>query len=423
MSSDGERSAFTVFFCFLCLFHERFSAEVIDQLLRCPSAHAAMAELPLAGLCDQLLLAQGDLRIAPCQFAHDLHVVFLIRPFVADGQAEARHQAELFLHGVAVMQLILVHVAAVAPCLPDQVAAVAGGVDEDVFRPGLHSAFDDGLQEFIVGLEIFEREVVHIDDEPVAAQLEACDQRGEILELMAVDLDHAQAVLIKLVDDRLDAGGFAGAAVSVKQDIVGAAPFDEGARVVDEQLFLHLIADQVAEHDVVHVADRQKGEITFSLLEAEGAVEGEYAGTVSGVEVGQRVIHLFRALAVLQLVHHLQHHLADAAVVHALALGDGVIVGDQREAVEIQPFFETAEVIVEQFPEHLQILQDEQIDRPLRSRLLLADQREGILVGHEQPGQITVPQIAVEPAFGRQIEPSKSINIPLVWLSFFNASP
>ncbi|MFR2885546.1 MAG: hypothetical protein ACLTCB_04605 [Merdibacter sp.] len=140
------------------------------------------------------------------------------------------------------------------------------------------------------------------------------------------------------------------------------------------------------------------------MLEAEGAVEGEYAGAVSGVEVGQRVIHLFRALAVLQLVHHLQHHLADAAVVHALALGDGVIVGDQREAVEIQPFFETAEVIVEQFPKHLQILQDEQIDRPLRSRLLLADQREGILVGHEQPGQITVPQIAVESAFGRQIE-------------------
>ena len=76
-------------------------------------------------------------------------------------------------------------------------------------------------------------------------------------------------------------------------------PFDEGAGVVDEQLFLHLVADQVAEHDVVHVADRQKGEMAIAVFKAEGTVEGEDAGAIAGIKAGERLIHRFGVFAFL----------------------------------------------------------------------------------------------------------------------------
>ena len=62
-------------------------------------------------------------------------------------------QAQLFLNGIAVMQFIFAHVTAIAPGLLDEMTAVAGGVDQDVIRTRFHSAFDDGLQKLVLGLE------------------------------------------------------------------------------------------------------------------------------------------------------------------------------------------------------------------------------------------------------------------------------
>ena len=102
--------------------------------------------------------------------------------------------------------------------------AVGCRIDQDIVRLRLHTAFDDGLQELVLDLKFFERKIIHVDDELVIAVLDLGDDRREILELVLVDLDHAQALRIELVDDRLDARGFTGTAVAEQQDVVRRFP-------------------------------------------------------------------------------------------------------------------------------------------------------------------------------------------------------
>ena len=102
----------------------------------------------------------------------------------------------------------------ILPRLLDEVTAVGCCVDQHIVWLCLDATLDNSLQELVLDLKFFEGEIVHVDNELVVAVLDLGDDRGKILKLMLVDLDHAQALWIKLIDDGLDAGGFTCTAVT-----------------------------------------------------------------------------------------------------------------------------------------------------------------------------------------------------------------
>ena len=97
-----------------------------------------MTKPPFSGLCLQLLLTERDFRILLGKLRNDFKVVLLIWALIADAETEACHKRELLLHGIGMMQLVIViDIVAVLPCFPYQMAPVAGGIDQDMLESGL----------------------------------------------------------------------------------------------------------------------------------------------------------------------------------------------------------------------------------------------------------------------------------------------
>ena len=361
---------------------------------------------------------------------------------IADGNTEPGHQGEFLLHGIGAVEFIIA-VCPVGPGLTDQVAAVGCCIDQHILGLGLKTAFDDRLEIFVLNLEFFEREIIHINNKAVVAVLDFGQDPLQITKLVFIDLDHAKAPVIILVQDRLDTGGLACACISVEENIVGRASADEGLGIGDEFFLLQFIADEVIED---HVAGRRDGneEIVLSrcsvvhrpccgagsghsrkgsrssrssltrcvngvappLIDAEGLVETEHTYAVILIKIGHDPVHIFFICCLFEFSAQCLHFFGDAVIVDPLLLADRAIVFDHRKDVHIQRFFQRRKVVVKELFENPQIIFDKVIDRALIGARLLGDQGERRLCHGEKKGQIIVPQIVVESVARRQVQQS-----------------
>ena len=366
-----------------------------------------MAHLPLVCLRAQLLIRQGNLRIALRKLCHDPEVFLLGRLGEADGHAEAGHQGQLFLHGIrAVHTVVLLHVAAVAPGLPDDVAPVGGSVDQHIVRLRLHAALDDRLQVLVLDLELLKGQIVHINDKAVVPVLDMGNHRGEILELMLIDLNHPQALVIVFVQDRLDACGLSGSAVPEQQHVVGRKSLHKGFRVIHQLLLLDLVADQVVQNHLLRIVDGQELHIVLVSLDTEGLIQAEHAHSVGLIEIRDNAENLLLVRSRLDLPAHRLHLFADVFIIHALLFPNRPVMADGGKAVDLQIPLDRAEIKIKQVFKYPEIPLREMIDAAVVCPHLLAGHTEGILVSQENKGQVIVPQILVKPIHGRQIEKS-----------------
>ena len=130
------------------------------------------------------------------------------------------------------MMLFQIHIMRIIPGLLDEMAAVGSCIYQHVLRPGFQPAFYHGLEIFIFDLEIFEAQIVHIYYEPVVSVLYPGNHSRQILELMLIYLDHPESLIVVLIDQRLDGGGFTCARISEEEAIIGTASVYEGLRII-----------------------------------------------------------------------------------------------------------------------------------------------------------------------------------------------
>lgn len=165
-------------------------------------------------------------------------------------------------------------------------AAVGGGVDEDVLGARFDAAFDGGLEVLVLGVGLFEGEVVEEDDEALAGEVaQGVHDVGQVAELRLGELQDAQAAAVVDVGEGLDGGGLAGAARADEQDVVGGLALDEGLGVVDQLLFLVGVADDVIHLHGLEVADAD--EALELGIPAEGLEGGDVAVAEALVVVQQ----------------------------------------------------------------------------------------------------------------------------------------
>ena len=121
------------------------ACQVVDELLGRAAGDAAVAHLPPGGLLEEGFLGQGH-PLPLGQGEDDLLELGPVGDGVVDPHPEPGGEGELLLQGVGVVDVVLVlHVRPVLPGLPDEVAAVGGGVEEDVVRLGLHATLDNSF--------------------------------------------------------------------------------------------------------------------------------------------------------------------------------------------------------------------------------------------------------------------------------------
>ncbi len=83
-------------------------------------------------------------------------------PLEGDGEAEAGRETHQLLTGVGLVDVVT---RAVGERLLDEVAAIGGGVDGDVFGPSAYAALEDGFQGRKVIVVGREAQVVDEEDE------------------------------------------------------------------------------------------------------------------------------------------------------------------------------------------------------------------------------------------------------------------
>ena len=166
---------------------------------------------------------------------------------------------DLAVLGVRVREVLL-HV------LGQQVAAVAGGVDQHVGRGGRHRAVQDGLQRLVAGLALLEAQVVAEHHELLGPAGAHVDDVRQVHQVGLVHLDQAQALAGVLVQAGLDQRRLAGAARAGQQHVVGGQALHELQGVALDLLLLRLDLLQVAQADGRHVLHRLQRAVAAGAL-------------------------------------------------------------------------------------------------------------------------------------------------------------
>mmetsp|Transcript_71390 Transcript_71390/g.168262 ORF Transcript_71390/g.168262 Transcript_71390/m.168262 type:complete len:240 (-) Transcript_71390:255-974(-) len=190
---------------------------------------------------------------------HDRQVFVLAERIEADPQAEALGQRDLLLDRLAGMDLAMLAVGTaevVGHLLGQQMAAVAGGVDQQVVGGRGDRAIEHTLERLVAGFTVVEAQVVAEHDETLGPARHLLDKVGQIDQIGLVDLDQPQALAGELVEHRLDQRALAGALGAGQQDIVGRTAGDELGRVAQQALFLRLDLLEIGQPDARDLGHR-----------------------------------------------------------------------------------------------------------------------------------------------------------------------
>ena len=200
-------------------------------------------------------------------------VAVFVRLLERHRQAEPRCQAHQLLAGIGCMQVVAI---AVVHAFLDQMTAVAGGVDRHIVAAPADAALQDRFQRGKVVVVGREAQIVDEQDELQRVFRQLVHQGGDLVQLVLLHFDQAQAVGCKLVGNGLDRARFARAGVAVQQYIVGGLAIQQGAGVGNDFFALPLIAGQLAQALRIRVAHRHK----VPVLDGKHMVAGKHAVTL-----------------------------------------------------------------------------------------------------------------------------------------------
>ena len=80
------------------------------------------------------------------QLHYDIVEFLLVRLSVVNGAAKAVYQTQLLLHGVGLVNaLVMSYIVAVLLCVVNQMTTIAGGVNQNIARTHLKAALDNSL--------------------------------------------------------------------------------------------------------------------------------------------------------------------------------------------------------------------------------------------------------------------------------------
>ena len=178
-----------------------------------------------------------------------------------------------------------------------------------------------------------------------------------------------------------------------------------------ELCLLPLVAQQVLQSHAVHVADGQELQLVLPP-DAEGPVHGEDAVAVPLVIVRHQGEHLVAVLGLRQRFAEGADLGADVPVIGPLPLGDGVVVRQDGEAVREEVLLQGGEVVVEELVENGEVALREAVHAAaLGGAHPLAGPGEGVVVGHEDPGEVALPEVLVEAADGGEVQNAFNLRV------------
>jgi len=90
------------------------------------------------------------------------------------------------------------------------------------------------------------------------------------LKLVLINFNHPQPLLIVLVDNCLNAGGFSCPGIPKQQAVIRLFPVYKGFRIVYKLLLCSFIAYQIVQMDMGNIGNRENPRPIFRMLHPEG---------------------------------------------------------------------------------------------------------------------------------------------------------
>ena len=206
------------------------------------------------------------------------------------------------------------------------------------------AALQDRLQRRKVVIVGGKAQVINKEDEFQRILCQLVHQGGDLVELVLLHLDQAQAVGRKLVGNCLDRAGLARARIAVEQHVIGRAALQQGAGVGNDLLALLLVAGQLAQTLRVGVAHRHQ----MPVLQRKDMVAGKHAVALlahgrTARPIGRVVVGVGRCLPPRQEHCRAGEHLVQRrtakrlqkvqlAVQRSLQHGPGILPGCHTQA-------------------------------------------------------------------------------------------
>ena len=157
--------------------------------------------------------------------------------------------------------------------LLDEMPPVARRIDRDIAGAAPDTSLEDGLQCGEVIVVRREAEVIDEQDELQRVRRELIHEIRDLVELILLHLDEAQAPRRILVRDRLDSTRLAGARIAVQQHIVRRTSIQQRLGVRDDLLTLLLVARQLGQPLRIRMLHRHQP----AILHHEDVVPREHA--------------------------------------------------------------------------------------------------------------------------------------------------
>ena len=133
----------------------QFGAKAVHKLAGSAPRAGIVALGPLQRAPFQVPGFQGE-AAPPGHGLNDGQVLLLIGSHKGELDAEAVGQRDFFLQSILAPDLVTLQVVAVREELPNQVAAVGGGVDHHVAGSRFQASFQHGLQGLVLSLPFLE---------------------------------------------------------------------------------------------------------------------------------------------------------------------------------------------------------------------------------------------------------------------------
>ena len=157
--------------------------------------------------------------------------------------------------------------------LLDEVPPVARRIHGDVAGAASDASLEDGLQRGEVIVVRREAEVIDEQDELQRVRRELIHEIRDLVKLILLHLDQAQAPRRILVRDGLDGTRLAGARIAVEQHVVRRTSIQQRLRVRDDLLALLLVARQLGQPLWIRMLHRHQP----AILDHEDVVPREHA--------------------------------------------------------------------------------------------------------------------------------------------------
>ena len=292
---------------------------------------------------------------------------------------------------------IFIPVRLIPECLTDQMPAVRCCIDQHIFRLSLKTSLDHCLQIFILDLKLFKRQVIHIYNELIVTVLHLGDHIIQILELVFIHFDHAQPLIIILVQDRFDRGGFTRPRVSEEQAVVRPAPLYECLRIVDKLLLRYFISYQIVKMYMGDICNWHDLHISpFGMLNTECLMEPQFTHSEFLVELCHLLLKLFCISSFPESFRQRADAVSHPAVKYLSRPAAVRIAHEHLNAAGAKDILEPAEIIVEQLFENAEIMERDLIDAAFDLSHYLTGGTVCILVVYKEERQICMPQIPLK---------------------------